>query len=112
MYFFLALMTLAAAESTEHITVLLPDTAAPVISEISPWQAPTEAHAAPPLAWTQLGVHTVGDPHHLYDASGRLSRSCEIQAFEIRIGGLGEWETNDTEVWARLDCGSEALAAR
>jgi len=112
MCFFLALITLAAADDAEIITIPLPDAAGEVHSETSPWQDPAEEHAAPPIAWTQIGEHAVGDQHRLYDASGAIALSCKIQAFEVRITNLGAWESDGLEVWARLDCGREALAVR
>lgn len=112
MCFFLALSALAAANEPEIITIPLPDAAAEVVAETSPWRGDAERHAAPPIAWTQIGEHAVGDEHRLYDASGTLALLCEIQAFEMRTTDLGAWESGGIEVWARLDCGNEILAAR
>ena len=112
MCFFFILTALAAADQTELVTIPLPDAPASALSEASPWQAPTEEHAAPPVAWTQIGDHAVGDKHRLYDASGEIALDCEIRAFELRGSELGAWESVDVEVWAHLECGREELATR
>ena len=112
MFLLLALSAAAAADDAEIITVPLPDAAVEVVQEAAPWEDPAEAHPSPPVAWSQIGDHRIGDTHALYDATGAVALTCEIQAFELRTTDSGAWESDGVEVWARLDCGSEALAVR
>ena len=112
MYFFLTLTTLAAADQIEVMTIPLPDAPAAALSESSPWFERSGEHAAPPIAWTQVGEHAIGDEHRLYDASGESAIRCEIRAFELRSPDLGAEESGDAEVWAHLDCCDDSLTAR
>ena len=109
--FLIALITAAFANDAAIITVPLPDAAAETTPETAPWldEAPG---SGPPLAWTQIGDHRIGDEHPLFDASGEVALACTIQSFELRSTDVGAWASDGIEVWARLDCGSEAVASR
>ncbi|MFT5685760.1 MAG: hypothetical protein ACI8RZ_006714 [Myxococcota bacterium] len=107
----LALIATALADDAAIITVPLPDMAAEVVTEAAPW-APDETREGPPLAWSQVGEHRIGGEHLLYGADGEIALTCEIQAFELRSTETGAWASDGVEVWARLDCGSEAVAWR
>ena len=107
----LALIAVALADDAATISVPLPDMAAEGVTEAAPW-ADEADEQGPPLAWSQIGEHRIGGEHLLYDGDGQIALRCEIQAFELRSTESGAWASDGVEVWARLDCGTEALASR
>ncbi|MDG1484106.1 MAG: hypothetical protein P8R54_31230 [Myxococcota bacterium] len=107
----LVLIATAFADDFSTLAVPLPDMAAETVTETVSWDSEGE-HEGPPLAWRQLGEHRIGGEHLLYDDAGQITLRCEIQSFELRSTETVGSASDGAEVWALLNCGTEAMASR
>ena len=94
----------------DTIAVPLPDAAAELVDESPPWGDPAASH--PPLAWSTIGTHTIGDAHVLFDETGAVALRCTVQSFALHEALESPWSHDGVAVWAVLRCPEPVLALR